>query len=160
MSNPAIQESSSQSNSIRKTNWRAEGKNVRLLSAQLANIGEPKNVYVLAEDAVEEFVERVLRENIRAVVVAPSRPQVHEMAFKTVKLEPSAVFHAGMQRVSFPNGSTVDLVSSDNDAYQLRGPNYHLAWAHAPHMWDEYTWDMLQFCLRLGPNPEIIMSAQ
>jgi len=67
------------------------------------------------------------------------------------KYEPSK------RRVTWPNGAIATLYSAD-EPDRLRGPQHDLAWADEIAAWkyDQEAWDMLQFGLRLGPNPRTV----
>jgi len=63
-------------------------------------------------------------------------------------------YRPGKRRLEWPNGSTA-LLYSGEEPNALRGPAFHWAWADELAAW-KYpdTWDMLQFGLRLGENPQ------
>jgi len=76
--------------------------------------------------------------------------------------------HAAQERPSFsvsrrelvwPNGAVAQLFSAD-DPERLRGPQFGAAWADELAKWRyaERTWDMLQFCLRLGDHPRQVVT--
>jgi len=59
----------------------------------------------------------------------------------------------------WPNGAEATLFSAERpDA--LRGPQFDAAWCDELAKWrhDEETWDMLQFGLRLGQNPQQVVT--
>ncbi len=64
------------------------------------------------------------------------------------------VFNASRRELVWPNGAAARLYSAD-DPESLRGPQFGAAWADELGKWRyaERTWDMLQFCLRLGRQP-------
>ena len=61
--------------------------------------------------------------------------------------------------LTYPNGSTCQCFSAE-DPDQLRGPNFHFALLDelAKYRYQEDVWDMLQFCLRLGDHPQVIVT--
>lgn len=64
------------------------------------------------------------------------------------------VYNASKRRLTWPNGTTATLFSAEKPD-SLRGPQFHWAAADELAAW-RYTeaWDMLQFGLRLGDNPQ------
>jgi len=69
------------------------------------------------------------------------------------------IFQPSTREVIWPNGATVTLFSSE-EPERLRGPQFEFAWADELCAWSylQKTWDMLQFGLRLGPNPQMFIS--
>jgi phage terminase large subunit-like protein len=63
-------------------------------------------------------------------------------------------YNASRRELTWPNGAVAQLFSAD-DPESLRGPQFGAAWADELAKWRyaQATWDMLQFCLRLGDNP-------
>lgn len=57
------------------------------------------------------------------------------------------------------NGSRMKIFSSQQPE-RLRGPQHHRAWADELAAWEylQDTWDMMMFGLRLGENPQIIIT--
>ena len=70
-----------------------------------------------------------------------------------VKWEPS------LGRLTWPRGSQAQLFSGDHPD-GLRGPEHDYAWCDELAKWDrgEETWDMLQMGLRLGDNPQAVVT--
>lgn len=64
------------------------------------------------------------------------------------------VWEASRRRLVWPNGATAQAYSAQ-DPEALRGPQFDAAWADELAKWRraQETWDMLQFCLRLGDDP-------
>lgn len=56
--------------------------------------------------------------------------------------------------LTWENGATVQFFSAE-EPERLRGPQFEFAWCDELAAWnkDQDTWDMLQFCLRLGKHP-------
>ena len=68
------------------------------------------------------------------------------------KYEPSK------RRIIWPNGATGMMYSAE-ESERLRGPQHEKAWCDELAAWqDEGTWDMLQFGMRLGQNPQTMIS--
>ena len=68
-------------------------------------------------------------------------------------------FEASRRRLVWPNGSIGQIFSSE-DPESLRGPQFHLAWCDELGKWKhaQETWDMLQFGLRLGETPRVLVT--
>jgi phage terminase large subunit-like protein len=68
-------------------------------------------------------------------------------------------FEPTRRRVVFDNGAVAMLFSAE-DPDSLRGPQFSAAWCDELAKWryDEATWDMLQFGLRLGDHPQQIVT--
>lgn len=68
-------------------------------------------------------------------------------------------FEASRRRLVWPNGSIAQIFSSE-DPESLRGPQFHLAWCDELGKWKhaQETWDMLQFGLRLGARPQVLVT--
>ncbi|MFD1882374.1 DNA-packaging protein [Paracoccus pacificus] len=69
------------------------------------------------------------------------------------------VWEATRRRLVWPNGATAQVFSA-NDPEALRGPQFDAAWVDELAKWKkaEETWDMLQFALRLGRNPQQVVT--
>lgn len=61
--------------------------------------------------------------------------------------------------MTWKNGAVAQFFSAE-DPERLRGPQFHSAWCDEICAWNnmEETWDMLQFTLRLGKNPRILVT--
>ncbi len=68
-------------------------------------------------------------------------------------------YNVSRRELVWPNGAVAQLYSAD-DPESLRGPQFGAAWADELAKWRyaERTWDMLQFCLRLGHQPRQIVT--
>jgi len=69
-----------------------------------------------------------------------------------------AVYHSSKRKVTWNNGAYALLFSAD-EPDRLRGPECYKAWADELATW-RYpdAWDQLQFGLRLGDNPQCIVT--
>ena len=69
------------------------------------------------------------------------------------------VFEASRRRLVWPNGSIGQIFSSE-DPESLRGPQFHFGWCDELGKWKhaQETWDMLQFGLRLGDRPRVLVT--
>ncbi len=72
---------------------------------------------------------------------------------RRLKWEPS------LGRLTWPNGSQAQLFSGDNPD-GLRGPEHDFAWADELAKWRlaQDAWDNLQFGLRRGPRPRVLVT--
>lgn len=61
--------------------------------------------------------------------------------------------------LKFDNGSEARLFSGASPQI-LRGPQHHYAWCDELAKWEkpQETWDMLQFTMRLGPRPQVLVT--
>lgn len=61
--------------------------------------------------------------------------------------------------ITWANGAVAQFYSAE-DPERLRGPQHHAAWCDEICAWNrmEETWDMLQFTMRLGKNPRILVT--
>lgn len=62
-------------------------------------------------------------------------------------------------QLTWPNGSIAQMFSAENPG-ALRGPQFDCAWCDELAKWrlGEETWDMLQFALRLGSEPQAVIT--
>jgi phage terminase large subunit-like protein len=69
------------------------------------------------------------------------------------------VYEPSRRQISWPNGSIAQVFSAE-EPDRLRGPQFHYGWldelAAFPN--DEEVWNMFQFGLRLGHNPQAIIT--
>ncbi len=65
----------------------------------------------------------------------------------------------GRRRLVWPNGATAQVFSA-HDPESLRGPQFDAAWVDELAKWkkSQDTWDMLQFGLRLGDQPQVCIT--
>jgi phage terminase large subunit-like protein len=69
------------------------------------------------------------------------------------------VWEATRRRLVWPNGAIAQAFSA-HDPESLRGPQFDAAWADELAKWrnGQAAWDMLQFALRLGDNPQQVVT--
>lgn len=69
------------------------------------------------------------------------------------------VYEPSKRRLTWSNGAVATLFNA-TEPKQLRGPQYDLAWSDELAKWRyaRETWDQLQFGLRLGDNPQQIVT--
>ncbi|MCZ2077889.1 MAG: terminase family protein [Bryobacterales bacterium] len=68
-------------------------------------------------------------------------------------------YEPSKRRLVWPNGSVAIIYSSDEPG-QLRGPQHHYAWVDelAKFRYPDETWDMMEFGLRLGEHPRVLVT--
>ena len=68
-------------------------------------------------------------------------------------------WHAGRRALIWPNGAEAWAMSASSPE-NLRGPQFDCIWADELGKWKRAreTWDMLQFALRLGDNPQAMVT--
>lgn len=68
-------------------------------------------------------------------------------------------FDGSKNQLVWPNGAIAQLFSAE-DADSLRGPQFDTAWCDELAKWraPEAVWDMLQFALRLGAAPQVVVT--
>jgi predicted phage terminase large subunit-like protein len=69
------------------------------------------------------------------------------------------IYEPSKKRLTWPNGTRAFIFSAE-DPDSLRGPQFHKAWGDEICKWvyGQETWDNLQFGLRLGDNPQQVMT--
>ena len=68
-------------------------------------------------------------------------------------------WQASRRRLLWPNGAEAQLYSA-HDPDSLRGPQFDAAWVDELAKWKkgQEAWDMLQFALRLGDDPRVVVT--
>ncbi|MGZ2412864.1 phage terminase large subunit-like protein [Sphingomonas sp. F9_3S_D5_B_2] len=69
------------------------------------------------------------------------------------------IWEPSLGRLSWPNGSVAQLFSGDH-ADGLRGPEHDFAWCDELAKWGQAqeAWDNLQFAMRRGPRPRVLVT--
>jgi phage terminase large subunit-like protein len=68
------------------------------------------------------------------------------------------LYEPSKRRLTWPNGSIATLYSGE-EPNRLRGPQHHFLWADELAAWKyPETWDMALFGLRLGQNPQAVIT--
>lgn len=69
------------------------------------------------------------------------------------------IYEPSKRRVIFPNGAQMHMFSAE-EPERLRGPQFHAIAADEICAWSncQDTWDMAQFCLRLGNRPQVAIA--
>jgi phage terminase large subunit-like protein len=68
-------------------------------------------------------------------------------------------FEPSLRRIVWPNGTIAEMFSAEQPD-SLRGPQFDAAWCDEFAKWryPQETWDMLQFGLRLGETPRVVVT--
>lgn len=69
------------------------------------------------------------------------------------------LYEPSKRRITWPNGAIATTYSAD-EPERLRGPQHDAAWADEVAAWNRAreAWDMLMFGLRLGADPQIVVT--
>lgn len=69
------------------------------------------------------------------------------------------LYEPSKRKLTWPNGAVSKLFSAE-EPERLRGPQEHKLWCDELPAWQrqQETWDLAQFGLRLGPNPQAIIT--
>jgi phage terminase large subunit-like protein len=69
------------------------------------------------------------------------------------------LYEPSKRRITWKNGAVAELFSAD-ETEGLRGPQFSAAWCDELTKWRgaEAAWDMLQFGLRLGDHPQVVVT--
>lgn len=70
------------------------------------------------------------------------------------------VYEPSKRRLTWPNGA-IALVRSADEPDSIRGPQFHKAWGDELAAWryGRETWDNVMFALRLGDDPQIVVTS-
>jgi predicted phage terminase large subunit-like protein len=101
----------------------------------------------------------------RAALVARTAPDGRDVLVEGVSgiLKTSSprfrpIYTPSKRRITWPNGAIATVYSADEPDL-LRGPEHDIAWCDELAAWRyPETWDMLQFGLRIGPDPRAIVT--
>lgn len=104
----------------------------------------------------------------RIAVISPTASDARDVAVEgqsgLVPICPpwnKPLYESTKRRVTWPNGAQASLFSAE-EPERLRGPQFDFAWVDEIAGYDintqQMTWDMLQFCLRLGVNPRCVVT--
>ena len=106
--------------------------------------GKARHIAIVGETAAD--ARDVMIEGVSGILAA------HPKDFRP-HYEPSK------RKLTWPNGATA-LVFNATEPDQLRGPQFDTAWLDEMAKWRyiQETWDMLQFGMRLGDDPEQLIT--
>lgn len=124
----------------------------------------------------EEAANRALwNPGWRLAVVAPTQDDLRKTIFRgesgLLSVIPQACMRGGTEdggynsthhELYLANGSVIYGFSAEKPG-RLRGPQFHFAWCDEVAAWEparmQETWDMLMFGLRLGTNPQVVVTS-
>jgi len=104
--------------------------------------------------------------NARALVLAPTSNDLKHTCFEGVSgllaciPQPLVVdYNKQDHQIKLVNGSIIRGISADSYE-RLRGPQFHFAWCDelAAFHYIQEAWDMMEFGLRLGDSPKVIVT--
>lgn len=116
-------------------------------------------------EAVREW-ESASKQPIRIALVGQTAADVRDVMIQgesgILSISPpwnTPTYIPAQRKLLWPNGSFATLFSGDTPD-QLRGPQFHYAWVDelAKFQYPQETWDNLEFGLRLGDNPQAIVT--
>lgn len=158
---------------IIKSIEKVEGRFVRCLT-----VSSESRLYLVGEQMIPTHNTRVgaelAREMVetnqakRIAVISPTASDARDVAVEgqsgLVPICPpwnKPLYESTKRRVTWPNGAQASLFSAE-EPERLRGPQFDFAWVDEIAGYDintqQMTWDMLQFCLRLGVNPRCVVT--
>lgn len=105
----------------------------------------------------------------RIAIVAPSHDDAVDTCVRgetgILRANPSIRFRPGAlltADLTWPNGAEAELFGTfaPEDVERFRGPQHCLVWGDEFAAWRKLSesWDMLQFGLRLGPHPHVVLT--
>ena len=102
----------------------------------------------------------------RCGVIAPTSSDIRGVCFEgesgIISILPPAMvkkYNSSLAEITLFNDALIKGFSAEEPS-RLRGPQFHRVWCDELAAWqyDEETWDMIQFCLRLGDNPQAVVT--
>lgn len=109
-----------------------------------------------------EWVNRRIAECPIFALVGPTAADVRDVMVEgpagllaTARGDSRPIYEPSKRLVTWPNGAVAHTYSAE-EPERLRGPQHYGAWLDEPCAWKylDETYDMLQFGLRLGDNPQ------
>lgn len=103
---------------------------------------------------------------VRCGVIAPTSSDIRGVCFEGESgllsiLPPSIIanHNKSLGELTLKNGSSIRGFSAEEPS-RLRGPQFHRVWCDELAAWQycEETWDMMRFGLRLGDNPQVVVT--
>lgn len=100
----------------------------------------------------------------RQALVAPTYGDLEKVMIEgesgILAVCPGAVFKKSRATVTFPNGNIAEGYTAEKPN-RLRGPQFGAAWCDEVSSWtyDQDSWDNLEFGLRLGVNPQCMITS-
>ena len=127
-----------------KTRTGAEWVRARVTGTPAGTVGRARRIALIGETIVD--ARRVMVEGVSGLLAIHRRDEQPE-------------FQAVKNQLVWPNGAVAQLFSAE-DPDSLRGPQFDAAWCDELAKWrdPEAVWDMLQFALRLGEAPQVLVT--
>lgn len=100
---------------------------------------------------------------VRVALVGPTAGAVRDIMVEgesgLLSINPSIQYEPSKRKLTWPNGSMALTYSSERPD-RLRGPQHHRMWADELGAWTyaQDTWDMAMFGLRLGKQPQALVT--
>lgn len=115
-----------------------------------------------AEWIREEAMKAPIRIALIGETAADTRDVMVEGESGILKCHPEKdrpIYEPSKRRITWANGSTATLFNA-TEPDQLRGPQFHIGWCDELAKWRyaRETWDQLQFGLRLGNKPQVLVT--
>jgi len=108
----------------------------------------------------------VTNQGVRCGVIAPTSSDVRRVCFEgesgLLSILPQSQiesYNKSLAELTMTNGSIISGFSAEEPS-RLRGPQFHRVWCDELAAWQyvEETWDMMRFGLRLGDNPQVVVT--
>lgn len=133
-----------------KTRTGAETVRARMCGSTPLSGSRWRHVAIIAETAAD--ARDVMVGEGKSGTEASGLLQIHPRAFRPV-------YVASKRRLEWPNGA-IGSIFNATEPDQLRGPQFDGAWCDELAKWKygQDTWDNLEFGLRTGDNPQIVIT--
>lgn len=105
-------------------------------------------------------------ENVRVGVLAPTSNDTRSVCFEgesgLLSVLPRDIiesYNKSLLEIKLKNGSLIKGYSAEEPS-RLRGPQHHRVWCDELAAWQrvDEAWDMMKFGLRLGDNPQVVIT--
>lgn len=134
----------------------------------LLNAGRGSGKTRTGAEQVREWAEEAARNKapIQMALIAETKADVRDVLIQgpsgLLRISPPwhyPRYEPSNRHLIWPDGTLAILFSGD-EPNQLRGPQFHKAWVDelAKYQYPEEAWDMLEFSLRLGDNPQAVIT--
>ena len=127
-----------------KTRTGAEWVRAKVFSNAQTGVTPARRIALIGETLTD--ARRVMLEGISGLLAIHRKDEQPE-------------FQSAKNQLRWPNGAVAQLFSAENPD-SLRGPQFDAAWCDELAKWrdPEQVWDMLQFALRLGQAPQVVVT--
>lgn len=127
-----------------KTRTGAEWVRAQVEGARRTDVGRARHIALIAESVEQACDVMVFGESGILACTPPDR---------------KPKWHSSRRVLIWPNGAQAKVVSA-HDPERLRGPQFDGAWLDEFAKWKKAreVWDMLQFTLRLGDDPRVVVT--